>query len=264
MRTRKLAAAGVAGAASMALTLGAAGTAGAVGSMDSGSLGSADPGTACGTTVVSPNNHGTWSTPPDETPPGFAAVEGAPLGDGALTLGNSDQGTSFYRTVGMPLGDLAQESGGLMDISYQYTAANEDNPSATGTPALQLRVTGASTADGGNGFATIVWSPEASDGAWAQAEPGDSDQYWVTRDIVDENDQVVLKKGERTTLSHIIELNPDATLDQIGVQQTKDNQSTDVAVDGFTFGCEVTDFEPGGGPGGSLDGVLGSLNSLSG
>ncbi|WP_182348780.1 hypothetical protein [Tomitella gaofuii] len=269
MNLKRIAATSAAGLASVTLAVGAVGTAGAAGSLaglgSSGALGSAGaPGTSCGTTVVTPDTPGLWSTPGDEHGPGFAEVEGAPLGTGALTLENNSQGTSFYRTVGAPLADLVDDSGTLTDIAYDYTATNEATPAASNTPALQLRVTGASTVDeSGVHFATIVWSPAPSEGEWTTATPGDSDQFWVTRDIVDDAGEVVLARGAKTTLAQIVELNPDATLEQIGIQQTKENQSTDVAVDNFVFGCEVTDFElTGADAGGSLAGLFGSLGSL--
>lgn len=58
-------------------------------------------------------------------------------------------------------------------------------------------------------------------------------------------------------------MNPDATPDASGVQQTGHNASTDVAVDNFVFGCDTSDFEPesADGPQGSL-GLSGSLSEI--
>lgn len=264
MKSKKFAAAGIAGAASLALAFGAAGTASAAGSLDGllggGSLGSSTaPGTNCGTTVVTPDSHGIWSTPGDENKPGFAEIKG----EGALALTQApEKGTSFYRTVGMPVSALLDDSDNVTEIEYRYYA--EGDASVTNTPALQLRVTGAPTGEG-DGFATIVWSPEPSTGEWKEAKPENSDQFWVTRTLQDGQGDPALVSGKRTTLSDIIKKMPDATLDQIGVQQTKENTATNVGVDTFTFGCETTDFElDDPEAGGSLAGIFGSLESLGG
>lgn len=62
------------------------------------------------------------------------------------------------------------------------------------------------------------------------------------------------------TLQRIIQLNPDAFVTEYGVQKATDNKANDVAVDNFTFGCEVTNFElpANDGPLGSLTNIFGS------
>lgn len=255
MNMKKCGVAGVTGMASIALAIGSAGVAGAA--PGSGSLGSLTGQDECGSSVVTPISMNGWGTPGDETPAKIKALAGAPSGDGALTFEPSDEGTSLYKQAGVPLDTLIGEDG-MIPLGYQYTSSDQG-------PALQLRMTGASTEGDDPHFATIVWTPEPTSGEWAEADASDSDQFWVTRDIVDEDGATVLKKGARTSLDEIVQLNPDATLAAYGVQQTGDNTSTDVAVDDFVFGCQTTDFEPASAAGslgsfGSLD-VLGSLET---
>lgn len=254
MNVKKFAAAGVAGVASIALAMGAAGTAGAA----DGSLGSLTGGDNCGTTVVTPDATNGWFTPGDETPGVIKAIDNAKFGDGALSLGKDSaekKGTSFYKKTSVALSTL-EKGDELIPLSFWYTASEQ-------APALQLRIVGASTTGEDDHFATIVWSPGPSEGGWAEAKPAVSEQFWVTRDIVD-GEKVLLKKGEKASLKSIIGMNPDASLVGYGVNKTNDNTSTGVAVDNFVFGCETTDFEPApaGGPFGSFD-IFGSLSGIS-
>ncbi len=270
MRAKKFAGASAAGIASVALVLGGTGVAGALpGAGSLGSLtGSAD-GDQCGTTVVTQNDlqtdgngatlpAGTWYTPGDENAAVISAATDDAHGTGVLEFTqDAELGTSLYQASDLTLAELAAEG----TIQYEFTASN-DNAASSNTPALQIRVLGAATGSE-DGFATIVWSPPAAEGEWvtAKAEATD-DSFWVTRDILDGNGDVVLERGATATLDQIAESNPDATILGVGVQQTKGNDSTDVKVDNFTIGCQVTDFEvTAPGPFGSLAGLFGSVGS---
>ncbi|WP_024794511.1 hypothetical protein [Tomitella biformata] len=228
-----------------ALVLGLATSAGAapdLGSL-SGSIGGGGGGVGDCSTVeyTTPDKLNGWSTPGDETAATIGAVTDGPLGAGALTFEQSNKGTSLYKNAaGVKLSTLVDAQGKLTDIGYSYLTDGA-------APALQLRILGANYDTEGDGFATIVWTPANGDGSkWLTATPGDSDQYWVTRDIrgvEGVRDGEALPRNERTTLKNIIAMNPDATLIEYGVQQTKENAATGVAVDGFVFGCTTTDFE---------------------
>lgn len=276
MKTKKFAAAGIAGAASLALAFGAAGTASAVGSLDGllggGSLGSLG-GEQCGTTAVTQDDlvvlgddereadvpAGTWYTPSDENPAAIQAADDDARGTGVLGFGQDGAGTSLYQASDLKLKGLKD----LDKIEYTYTAIDGDS-SVSNTPALQIRILNAPTE---GGFATIVWSPKASDGAWGIANPtanSEDGTFWVTRTL-NSGEENEIAKGQRTTLDNIIGAAPEADILGIGVQQTRDNDSTGVAVNTFTVGCETTDFEleePEAG--GSLAGIFGSLESLGG
>lgn len=230
-------------------------------SLPGGSLG----GEQCGEQVVTPDNREAsgWGTPGDETAAEIAAVEGAPdtVGDAAVTFPEDNpeqQGTSLYKNADrMPLADLLGEDGNPVPLSYEYTSEGQ-------APALQIRLNDANLAETEDsaghevGFATIVWSPADGDGSWQTANPGDSDEFWVTRALVGgEGDDV--PRGERKSLKEIIELNPDAVVTAYGVQMTRDNESDNVAVDSFTLDCETTNFELD-----SEDGLFGSLTDVFG
>lgn len=263
MSVKKFAAAGVAGVASIALAMGAAGTAGAAdGSLGLGSVGADN----CGTTVVTPDAMNGWFTPQDEHKPVIKDFEGN-TGDGAVVFGQSTIGTSLYKQVNIPLKDLVKDGNLTTTIKYDYTATGD----SSNTPALQLRIMGANYGDPvagesqfDNGFATIVWSPDASEDSWKTAEPGDSSDFWVTKSIGDDGDY--LPRGEKASLADIISKTPNATLVAYGVNQTKENDSADVAMDKFVFGCETTDFEAVApapeDPMGSFD-IFGSLSGIS-
>ena len=240
----------------------AAPLAGAQSSLPGGSVGN----NSCGTQVVTPDTLAAsgWSTPDDEVPAVIAEVAEAPesVGDAALTLPTSELstgGSSLYKDAGeAPLADLLREGDALVPLSFEYTSSGQ-------APALQIRLTGANlheSEDGAGheiGFATIVWSPDAADG-WETAEPGDSDQFWVTRALDD--DGVAVPRNQRMTLNQIIDLNPDAVVTGYGVQKTRDNTAEDVAIDNFTLGCETTNFELEAAPAGSLENVFGSLRGI--
>ncbi|QDQ97088.1 hypothetical protein [Tomitella fengzijianii] len=276
MRAKKFAGASAAGIASVALVLGGTGVAGALpGAGSLGSLsGSIGGGDQCGTTtVVTPEDLvdlnqdederkvsvGTWYTPGDENPATIGESTDDAHGTGVLNFKQSDKGTSLYQASDLKLSDLVVD-GAPLPIEYTYTATDGAS-SDSNTPALQIRVLGASTIDNGNGFATIVWSPQPADGKWGTAAPkADDGTFWVTKNIVNADEETELAKGSPATLAKIVELNPDATILGIGVQQTRDNDSTAVAVDTFTLGCQTTDFEATApGPFGSLAGLFGSL-----
>lgn len=237
--------------------------AGAQSSLPGGSLG----GEQCGEQVVTPENLATsgWAAPDDETAAEIAAVDGASeeVGAAALTFPeDSDEapGTSLYKTGNeMMLSELVGDDGNTVPLSYDYTSSGQ-------APALQLRLNGASLADSeedsagyDDGFATIVWSPaDGTAGEWGAAEPEDSDQFWVTR-ALDAGDEGDIDRGERMTLEEVVDLNPNATITAYGVQQTRDNDATNVAIDNFTLGCETTNFELE-----SDEGFLGSLTDVFG
>lgn len=284
MRAKNIAVASAAGLASVALALGATGIAtaadgtGSLGSL-TGSLGGSADADQCGVTAVTPDDLvalgdsepeadvplGTWFTPGDENPATIIDATEDDHGTGVLGFEPNGDGTSLYQRVDLGLDDLT----GKDAISYTFTAGNGEGAN-TNTPALQIRVLGANTAeaaDGGNGFATIVWSPQASDGAWGVATPdANVAQFWVTRDIVDAEGHTVIAKGpgNLTTLTEIAGKNPDANVYAVGVQQTRENQAEDVKVDTFTLNCATTDFEldADSEPAGSLAAIFGSLGSL--
>lgn len=274
-----------AGSAVVAPVVGAApGSADLLGSLGTGSLGTAPGGPECGEHVVTPATleASGWFTPDDENPAVIGAAPGeAPddVGDSALTFptenkedegGNPTGGSSLYKNVEMPIADLLDEDGDGDDdgvkLSFDYTANGQ-------APALQIRLNDASLADSEkgaagyeDGFATIVWSPDPANGNWATADAnlGDTaNQFWVTRAL--QGDDKTVTRGERKTLKEIVDLNPNAKIVAYGVQRTRDNTSTDVAIDNFTFGCETTNFElPAeddllGSVTGSLGGDTGSL-----
>lgn len=272
MFSTKLSAVGVAGAASLALVLGTAGTAAAqssLGSLDTGSLGSSNGEAApsCATNVLATAaDHEGWDTPEDETPAEFAelqdaATTGAPAGPGALAFPDDvapNYGTSLYKAVGAPLKSLVDADGNLTPIGFSYFSDDS-------APALQLRITKASYYDFSavdavpapagegthfpNGFATIVFSPANSDKKWKTLTPeqvAESADFWVTKSIAGTDgvrDGAPLLRTERASLKDIIAMNPDAQLDAIGVQKTRENDAQNTYIDNFVFGCETTDFE---------------------
>ena len=74
----------------------------------------------------------------------------------------------------------------------------------------------------------------------------ESEEFWVTKSIAGEDEtsyEDALLRGERTTLKEIIAMNPEANLDHVGVQKTRENTTPNTYVDNFLFGCETTDFE---------------------
>ena len=85
--------------------------------------------------------------------------------------------------------------------------------------------------------------------------------FWVTRAIEGEDGKTI-PRSTKMTLDQIIDLNPDAVVTDYGVQKTRDNTATNVAVDNFTLGCEVTNFELEAEPEGSLEDPLGSLTDM--
>lgn len=214
----------------------------ASGSLAPGSLG----GDTCGTEVVTPNAMGAWFTPGDETKPTFVADDEAPLGDGALAFAqDAEQGTSLYKKSGAPLSSILTESGGVA-MHYQFKSSAQ-------APALQIRILdGNVKGDDGetNGFATIVWSPAPGEaGKWTDAKASEATDFWVTRPVLEkDSNEVWLNRGDKKSLKEIIEHlngnNKTAKVSEYGVQQTKENSATGVAVDKFVFGCETTDFEP--------------------
>lgn len=261
------------GVASVAAAFGAgaalsAPMAGAQSSLPGGSLGGSPGDDTCGTEVVTPQTleASGWSTPDDEVAAEIKAVEDAPpsVGAAALTLPTSELatgGSSLYKNADRaPLDELLRDGDSMAALSYEYTSSGQ-------APALQIRLNHANLADSeeesagyDDGFATIVWSPDAADG-WDVANPGDSDQFWVTR-ALDGGDGQDIPRNQRMTLEEIIDLNPDAVVTEYGVQKTRDNTADDVAIDNFTLGCEITDFELEAEPSGSLDEVFGSLEDV--
>ena len=233
----------------------------ASGSLDLGSLG----GDPCGEKVVTPNNMGGWDTPDDENEAKIvpsADVDVEAFGSGVLEMKpDASQGTSLYKDAkNVPVSSLLDENGAAKPISYQYKGEGQ-------APALQIRVLGANVVNGpsdgspeytvsDDGFATIVWSPAGGTDQWQTATAPDTADFWVTRTIVKdpqdvveggnlgaEND-VVLKRGDRATLEEIVDmLGEQAVISAYGVQQTKDNKTPTTQVDDFVFGCETTDFE---------------------
>lgn len=254
-----------AGSAFVAPVVGAApGSADLLGSLGTGSLGSV--GDNCGEQVVTSVNEtgSAWATPSDETRAVIgAAPAGAPasVGKSALTFPNTDEadkpGASLYKNVEMPLKDLLAEDGKSVKLKFEYTASGQ-------APALQIRLLNANVPDAddksNDGFATIVWSPAASDGTWKTADANAADKFWVSRPIV--KGDTTLPRGEETTLAKIVELNPEAKVTAYGVQRTQENTSTNVAIDNFQFGCEVTNFELPAEP--ADPGFLGSLTGIFG
>ena len=239
--------------------------AGAQSSLPGGSLGDSLGGEVCDTEVVTPENQETagWFTPDDEDAAEIAAVEDAPatVGEAALSLPTStDRGSSLYKDAdAVPLAELLRDGDGLVPLSYEYTSSGK-------TPALQIRLNGANlhdSATGGGtdiGFATISWSPPTAEG-WTTADPGDSDEFWVTRPL-EGPDGEAIPRFTTMTLDEIIDLNPNAVVTEYGVQKTRDNTAENVAIDNFTLGCETTNFELETEDTGGLDDVFGSLEDV--
>lgn len=259
------------GVASAALAFGAgaalsAPVAGAQSSLPTDSLGGSLGGETCGTEVVTPENQEAsgWSSPDDENSAAIAAVEDAPehIGDAALEFESNDAGTSLYKNANeTALTDLLLNGEELVPISFDYTSNGQ-------APALQIRLNGASLhededrAGSDVGFATIVWSPPAADGtAWQNAAPGDSEDFWVTRDLAGADGELI-PRGERMSLQEIIDLNADAVVTDYGIQKTRDNTSPGAAIDNFTLGCETTNFELEAEDTGSLGDAFGSLEDM--
>lgn len=219
----------------------------------------------CGTQVVTPETlaGSGWFTPDDETAAEIAEVDGAPetVGAAALTLPTSpEKGSSLYKDVDeAPLAELLRDGDDLAPLSFEYTSEGQ-------APALQIRLINANLHDDEDragsdiGFATIVWSPPAAED-WSIADPGDDDQFWVTRTLEGEDGEPI-PSNTRMTLDEIIDLNPDAVVTEYGVQKTRDNTAENVAIDNFTLGCETTDFELEAEASGSLDDVLGSIEGI--
>ncbi|WP_333619992.1 hypothetical protein [Dietzia sp.] len=224
-----------------------------------------DPENQCTTEVVTPAEPGEWTTPDDETPAVFqdfadGAETGATAGPGGLFFPDytdpEKKGTSLYKKVDMPLEDLVDEDGNIRPMGFDYFGD-------TRGPALQLRITGANyynfatgepkpNGEGGhftNGFATIVLSPTDSTGEWNTLSPEDvsaSSEFWVTKSIAATpgfNDGKPLMRMETATLKDIIAMNPDAQLDEIGVQKTQENKTPNTYIDNFVFDCVTYDFE---------------------
>lgn len=228
-----------------------------------------------------------WSTPSDETAATIAAVENAPerVGAAALTFSDTDDGASLYKNADrMALEDL-MEGEEVVDLSYDYVSDGQ-------APALQIRLEGADLADSESesagydiGFATIVHSPEDSNGVWMTADPGEASEFWVTRALKGEDGEVI-PRGTMMTFEEILELNWPAVVTEYGVQQTRDNDAANVAVDNFTVACEIANFEldsddgddngdddgdedgddngDGDGSTGSLSGIFGSVTGSLG
>lgn len=259
------------GVASAALAFGAgaalsAPVAGAQSSLPTDSLGGSLGGETCGTEVVTPENQEAsgWSSPDDENSAAIAAVEDAPehIGDAALGFETDDSGTSLYKNANeTALTDLLLNGEELVPISFDYTSNGQ-------APALQIRLNDASLhededrAGSDVGFATIVWSPPAADGtAWQNAAPGDSEDFWVTRDLAGADGELI-PRGERMSLREIIDLNADAVVTDYGIQKTRENDSPGAMVDNFTLGCETTNFELEAEDTGSLGDAFGSLEDM--
>lgn len=249
--------------AAVAFGTGSALVAPMAGAQGSSLPGSSAPADTCGESIVTPSGLAAagWGTPGDETPATIAAVTDAPedVGPAALVFGVQDPekpGVSMYKDAGgMKLAELLGEDGELL-LNFDYTTEGQ-------APALQIRLLDASVqGDEGetNGFATITWSPDAGTGDWQSADASESDQFWVTRPVVDEDGDVVLPRQNRTTLANIIDLNPDATITGVGVQKTRDNAAESVAIDNFVFGCETTNFELD--PAGSVEQIFGSVTGI--
>lgn len=235
-------------------------------SLPAGSLGSSGA-EACGDHVVTPSTQEAagWSSPEDENSAKIAAVVGADetIGAAALTFDTHEAGTSLYKNgARVNLSDLLlnEEDDSVVPISFDYTSKGQ-------APALQIRLNNASLhadekRDGHEiGFATIVWTPAAGNGTWQTATPGDSAQYWVTRDLKRENGEKVTR-GQRMTLQEIIDLNPKAVVTDYGVQKTRENASEGAAIDNFTLGCETTNFELDPEDEGSLGNIFGSVTGI--
>ena len=254
-----------AGSAFVAPVVGAApGSADLLGSLGTGSLGTAPGGPECGEHIVTPSTlEGSgWFTPGDENPAVIAeAPEGAPatVGKSALTFATHVKGTSLYKNANRKkLSELVGADGDLR-MNFDYSTDGK-------APALQIRLNNANLHDDEDragsdiGFATIVWSPPAAED-WSIADPGDDDQFWVTRTLEGEDGEPI-PSNTRMTLDEIIDLNPDAVVTEYGVQKTRDNTAENVAIDNFTLGCETTDFELEAEASGSLDDVLGSIEGI--
>ena len=215
----------------------------ASGSLNLGSLG----GDSCGTEVVTPEGAegAGWTTPGDETPATIEEVTDH-TSAGALVFGPDSEekkGTSLYKASGKKLETILDAEGQLSSpLTFDYTSEGQ-------APALQIRLRDASVANWGTpniNFATIVWSPAASDGSWKKAEPkADAAEWWITRDVLDADGTEVHAQGPSnlTTLDKLVELNPNATIIEYGVQKTQENNENNVAIDNFTFECVTTDFE---------------------
>lgn len=237
-------------------------------SLPTGSLGSVAP-EQCGEQVVTPATQEAsgWGSPADENTAQIASVEGAPesVGGAALTFDTNASGTSLYKNGNrVKLSELLlDDKGDLVPISYEYHSDGQ-------SPALQIRLNDANLHEDAKpegagfdvGFATIVWSPERSDGTWKKGTPGNTDQYWVTRTLKDA-DGAPVKRGTTMTLKEIIDLNKDAVVTDYGIQKTKENASEGAAIDNFQLGCVTTNFEleveeePG-----SLENIFGSVTGI--
>lgn len=252
----------VAASAAVAFTAGSALVAPVVGADPLGSLGSGSLGSVgdnCGEQVVtSVNNKGdAWTTPDDESKATIEATkpESAKVGPAALTFkADAAKGTSLYKNVDISFKEILNE-GKPISLGYDYTSSGQ-------APALQIRLNNANVdkSNDKTGFASVYWSPEPATGTWKEAKPGEDAKFYITRDILDADNTVVIEKHTATTLKAIVDANPEASIVGYGVQQTKDNTATDVAIDNFQFGCEVTNFEAPADPGflGSLTGIFGS------
>lgn len=248
--------------AAVAFGAGSALVAPMAGAQGSSFLGSLAPDT-CGESIVTPSGlaDAGWGTPGDETPAEIAAVEdaGEAVGDAALTFGapaTGKPGVSLYKNGNdAPLSSLIVNDKPI-NMSYDYVA------SAAG-PALQIRILGANlygVEEDNIGFATIVHEPANSDGTWKTAKPGEGDEFWVTR-AIEGVDGEEIDRYTMMSLEEIVALNPEATISAYGVNKSNSNPSTDVAVDNFTFDCEVTDFELDPEDGGLFGSVTGIFQS---
>lgn len=143
-----------------------------------------------------------WFTPSDET--------AATIGADGLTFAPSHNGTALYKRVVVPLGAVDQST-----LGFAATGAKQ--------PAYQLRVLG-SESGGTLGFGTIVWDGKDPKGFWLTGDGPHSGQD---------------KKG---TLKEIAAKNPNAVVVAYGLNQTRDNDATDVVATSIQFGCADVTF----------------------
>lgn len=245
MRLNKFAGIAASTIFSGALVLGMATSAGASSAPDLGSVtgslgglfGSQDEG--CNEYVTGQSLEG-WSAPKDEIAAEFTA-------EGLKFVNTEAKGAALYKNAEMV--DLNTLKADDFSFTYQVAADNY-------APALQVRVLDASQeySKFENGFATLVWAPEVDEaeaGKWVTVTGEEllkSSDWWMTG-----------KNTTRDTFANIAKANPEAKVEQVGLQLWRSAKISTALVSEFTYKDCTSTFTPAPAAG-SLGSLFGSLS----
>lgn len=197
------------------------------------------------TIVVTPTNQQGWSTA--DTRPGgtveFVADANAPGGSGALEL-TTDATTSakaqYLHEANTPLADVTE-------LGY-WTRQVSGPPHAD--PAYQLIMCLNGTAEGCEGFTTLVFEPYQGGlqlivpEVWQEWDV-DAGRFWSTRTVTCDGGTIVGASGGPAiyTLEVVQEACPDAVVAGFGVNIGTFNPGYVVRTDLFDFNGTIYDFE---------------------